>query len=81
MTESSYVEWTEDPEEVRSQLIGLFLNVKVRSKDEISGFDESCLEEEREKLSDTSILSLINYVKTSIEILMNLKVYDYIAIK
>jgi hypothetical protein len=81
MTESSYVEWTEDPEEVRSQLIGLFLNVKVRSKDEISGFDESCLEEEREKLIDTSILSLINYIKTSIEILMNLKVNDYIAIK
>jgi hypothetical protein len=81
MTESSYVEWTEDPEEVRSQLIGLFLNVKVRSKDEISGFDESRLEEEREKLNDTSILSLINYIKTSIEILMNLKVNDYIAIK
>lgn len=41
MTEISYGDWNEDPEEIRSQLIELFLNVKVRSKDEISEFDET----------------------------------------
>lgn len=81
MTELSYGDWNEDPEEIRSQLIELFLNVKVRSKDEISEFDETSLEEERQKLNESSILTLINYIKTSIEILMSLKVEDYLEIK
>ena len=81
MTDSEYVDWTEDPDEVKEKLIELFLNVKVRSKDEISEFNEDKLEEEKEKLSESSILSLVGYIKTSIEILMNLKVEDYMENK
>lgn len=81
MTESDAGEWVEDPEEIKAALIDLFLNVKVRSKDEISDFTDDKLEEEREKLGDASLKALINYVKTSIEILMNLKVEDYMTIK
>ena len=81
MTDSEFGEWAEDPEEIKEQLIELFLNVKVRSKDEISDFTEEKLEEEKEKLTESSILSLVGYIKTSIEILMNLKVEDYIEIK
>lgn len=62
-------------------MIDLFLNVKVRSKDEISEYSEDKLAEEKDLLGDTSIHALINYVKTSIEILMNLKVEDYISLK
>lgn len=81
MTESESEHWHEDMDEIKEKLIELFLNVKVRSKDEINDFDEQCLEEEKEKLLDTTIKDLINYVKTSIEILMNLKVEDYLAIQ
>lgn len=73
--------WDDEKEEIKSQLVDLFLNVKVRSKDEISVYSEDKLTEEKELLNDASIRSLINYIKTSIEILMNLKVEDYIIIK
>ena len=53
----------------------------MRSKDEISEFSDDKLIKEKEGLYGTSIRSLINYIKTSIEILMNLKVEDYIAVK
>ena len=81
MSEKEYEVWTESPEEVKHKLVELYLNVKVRSKDEISEFTEDLLKEERDKLLDSSISALINYIKTSIEILMNLKVEDYLELK
>jgi hypothetical protein len=55
----------------------LYLNVKVRSKDEITMYDEEDLVKERENLYMTSPIDLINYIQTSVEILMNIKVEDY----
>lgn len=81
MTENGSEQWYEDPEEIREKLIELFLNVKVRSKDEIKDFNEDKLDEEKNKLAETTIQALISYIKTSIEILMNLKIEDYLAMK
>jgi protein associated with RNAse G/E len=64
---------------IQEALIDLYLNVKVRSKDEISDYDEDDLLKERENLLMTSPLDLINYIQTSVEILMNIKVEDFIA--
>jgi hypothetical protein len=66
---------------IQEGLIDLYLNVKVRSKDEITDYDEEDLLKERENLYMTSPLDLINYIQTSVEILMNIKVEDYMTHK
>lgn len=71
----------EDYDNIRSLMIEMFLSVKVRSNKEITGFDPSQFDEEREALSNTSIEDLIGYVKTSIEILMGLKTEEYLEYK
>jgi hypothetical protein len=66
---------------IQEALIDLYLNVKVRSKDEISDYDEHDLTKERENLYMTSPIDLINYIQTSVEILMNIKVEDFLVHK
>ena len=66
---------------IQEALIDLYLNVKVRSKDEINDYDENDLVKERENLYITSPLDLISYIQTSVEILMNIKVEDYLVHK
>lgn len=73
--------WTENYDDVKTGLIELYLNVKVRSKDEINKFTEDQLLEERDKLNDSTLKALIGYIKSSIEILMNLKIEDYLEMK
>ena len=63
---------------LQDALIDLYLNVKVWTKDEIKNFKQGDLEAERENLYQTSPMDLINYIQTSVEILMNLKVEDYL---
>jgi hypothetical protein len=66
---------------IQEALIDLYLNVMVRSKDEINDYDENDLVKERENLYITSPLDLISYIQTSVEILMNIKVEDYLVHK
>ena len=66
---------------IQEALIDLYLNVKVRSKEEINGYEEDDLLKERDNLYLTSPLDLINYIQTSVEILMNIKVEDYLSHK
>lgn len=63
--------------EVKKALIDLYLNVKVRSKTEIEAYTEAQLQEERQNLYEAEPEAIIEYIRTSIEILMNLKVEDY----
>jgi hypothetical protein len=65
---------------VRDHLIDLYLSVKIRTNDEIDLYDENRLEIEREKLRTTNKvdeLTLIDYIKLSIEIMMNMKYEDF----
>jgi len=59
-------------------LVDLYLNVKIRKQEEIENFDENSLEKERETLKALDPIQLIEYIKASIEILINLKVEEKI---
>lgn len=54
-------------------IIELYLNVKVRSNEEINNYDESMFEKEKQKLREVNSHTILDYIKSSIEILMNLK--------
>lgn len=47
---------------IQEALIDLYLNVKVRTKEEIEDFSDHDLEEERDNLFQTSPIDLINYI-------------------
>ncbi|CAI2363536.1 unnamed protein product [Moneuplotes crassus] len=66
---------------IQEALIDLYLNVKVRSKDEINEYNNEDFSKERDNLYITSPLDLINYIQTSVEILMNIKIEDYLSQK
>ncbi len=76
---------------VRDAILDLYLDVKVRSNDEVSsvvsqcslmfdvqlnGLDEHKLAEERRKLHSVDPKVIVDYIRTSIEILLNLKMED-----
>jgi hypothetical protein len=50
--------------------------VKVRSSDEITSYNQENLDKERDKLREINSLLIIDYVKSSIEILLNLKLEE-----
>ena len=43
---------------------------------QIDAYDEEMLAEERERLRDTNSFTILEYIKTSIEILMNMKMEE-----
>ena len=60
-------------EELSAAIVDLYLNVKIRSTEELSALHDSQLEAEKEKLAQTSPFTVIEYIRSSIEILLNLK--------
>jgi hypothetical protein len=52
------------------------LSVKIRSNEEIDNYNEEKLVTERTKLQQVSPFMILEYIKTSIEILMNMKMED-----
>ena len=54
-------------------IIDLYLEVKVRTWNEIDRLGEHQLKRERERLLSLDSLTVLEYIKTSIEILMQLK--------
>lgn len=65
---------------IKNALIDLYLSVKIRTNEEIDIYDEHKLENERDKLkaqNKVDEITLIDYIKLSIEILMNMKFEDF----
>lgn len=62
-----------DPAVVHKAIIDLYLEVKVRTWNEIDRLGENQLKRERECLLGKDSLTVLDYIKTSIEILMQLK--------
>ena len=58
-----------------------YFDILGQSQFLIKLYNEKDLMKERENLYMTSPIDLINYIQTSVEILMNIKVEDYIANK
>ena len=54
-------------------LIDLYLNVKVRTSEEIADYDEHKMLDERESLKGSNLLLLVEYIKSSVSILMNMQ--------
>lgn len=56
----------------------LYLSVKIRKSSEIDQFNEEALHKERLNLQRTPPMTLLGYIKSSIEIIINLKVQERI---
>ena len=66
---------------LRRALVDLFLSVKIRTNEEIDGYNKDKLADERVRLHNEQKicnLTLVDYIKTSIEILMNMKSEEFI---
>ena len=61
---------------LREAVLELFLSVKIRSDDEIDGYNEALFKQEKRELAEMDGFSLIDQIKQSIEILMNMKVEE-----
>ena len=59
------------PRSLRKALAGLYLGVKVRSKPEIELYTTDKQQEEEASLLDTDPFTLIEYIRESIDILVN----------
>lgn len=59
--------------EIKNQLIDLYLFLKIRKSDEIENITKELLENEKKNLLCLPIKEIINYIKTSIEILIEIK--------
>ena len=59
--------------ELSQALVNLYLNVKVRTMKNVKSYNDESQNKERESLRDANPLILIEYIKSSIEILGNLK--------
>lgn len=57
-------------------LIDLYLNVKVRTPEEVDSCTTEQLEEERRALLNVSPIVIVGYIKSSFEILLSLKEED-----
>eukprot|EP00347_Sterkiella_histriomuscorum_P022304 403330954 len=64
---------TSTEEQVREGIVELYLNVKIRSTEEIANFCDDQMDDERDRLYKIDSLEILDYVKSSVEILMNMK--------
>ncbi len=61
---------------MKDAIIELYLAIKIRSTEELDNITEEILEEEKIRLESATGFSVLEYIRTSIEIIMNLKVED-----
>jgi hypothetical protein len=62
-----------DYENLRIACMELYLSVKIRSDSEIEAFSKEKFEEEKRQLAGVDGFTLVDYIKKSIEQLMNMK--------
>ena len=65
-------------EDIREGLIDLYLSVKIRSNEDIEKCNNETLEAEwmQLKTSQISTITFLNYIQTSLEILMGMKIEE-----
>lgn len=62
---------------VRKAITELYLNVKIRSQEEITKMNEEAMEVEKRKLACIDTLDIIDYIKQSVEILMHMRMEEF----
>jgi len=64
-------------QKLKLDLVKLYMDVKVRNKDEIVGFGEDQYQGECSELYELDTETIISYIKQSIEILLMMKDEEY----
>lgn len=64
---------TKDYDNLRVAVMELYLSVKIRSDEEIDAYGKDQFNAEKKELGDICAYELIDNIKTSIEVLMNMK--------
>lgn len=62
---------------VRKAITDLYLNVKIRSQDDIANMNEDGMVAEKTKLGSIDTLDIIDYIKQSVEILMHMRIDEF----
>lgn len=65
-----------DYENLRNAILELYLSVKIRSDEEIDGYGKELFEKEKKDMVMVDGYALIDLVKGSIEMLMNMRMDD-----
>lgn len=63
-------------EQLEDAIIDLYLSVKIRKQEEIESYNEDIRSKEISLLKRNNPITIIDYIKTSIEILINLRVQE-----
>ena len=66
---------------VRKAIIDLYLNVKIRSQDQIAAMNEGAIDSEKKKLTTVDTIDVLDYIKQSIEILMHMRIEEFETFK
>lgn len=61
---------------MKQALLELYLSVKIRSDEEIDNYTEEQFKIEKKSMLEVDGFTLIDYIKSSIEILMNMKIEE-----
>jgi hypothetical protein len=61
---------------LKEALLELYLSVKIRSDEEIDNYTEEQFRLEKDQMKEVDGFTLIDYIKSSIEILMNMKIEE-----
>ena len=65
-----------DYDSLRQAVLELYLSVKIRSDDEIDEYSKDLFEKEKREQDGVNGYDLIDYIKQSIEVLMNMKMEE-----
>ena len=66
-------------EDLKNSIIELYQSVKIRKQSDTKKIDKDFLEQEKASLKSISSLSLIDYIKVHLNLLINLKVSDKLS--
>ena len=62
---------------IKEAIIDLYLAIKIRSTDELDKINDDNLKDEKRKLmTSVDCFQILEYIRSSIEIIMNLKIDD-----
>jgi hypothetical protein len=62
--------------EVKSQLIDLYLCIKVRKSEDIEDLNKDIIIEEKKALENLPLSDIMNYIKNSIDVLVEIKTFN-----
>jgi hypothetical protein len=75
--DDSMIGGKENPKNIKEAIIDLYLAIKIRSTEELDRINDGNLQDEKSKLMENfDCFQILEYIRSSIEIIMNLKIED-----